>query len=283
MAYSHVERSVEGVKGIKPDIFSDFVATLAPYAFLWIKRRLVRGKILQMNLSVGFQKKFNLFASMPRGSIRIEEDIIALELSQQVTQHFQESLPIAPDCSDQPLPAQERRHPTRQIEPVVVLAFGGNPKSFAPLGPTPPQAGMKAKASLILKNNGLSGFKIAQFFLTPFENCGSLRRGPEDKHSCPALGSSLIGAATSELAELSASVRNAALGVPPMLAHPRQLWAGRILGVSFPGPAPTVVSRQPLTEWDDPDGASVLERGSPLGSLHESSDPKSCGLGTVTE
>ena len=140
---------------------------------------------------------------------------------------------------------------------------------------------MKAKAGLILENNGLPGFKIAQFFLTPFENRGNLRRAPEDKHSCHALGCSLIGAATSELVELSASVRNAALSVPPVLAHPRQLWAGRILGVSFLGPAPTVVSGQASTEWGDPDGASALERGFPLGSLHESSDPKSYGLAPI--
>jgi len=278
MAYSLVEHGIEGVKVIKPDILGEFVARLAPYAFLWIKCRLVRGKILQMNLGVALKKKFNLFASMPGGAVRIEEDIVALELFQQVTQHFQKSLPITPGRSDQSLPPQQWRHPTRQIKPFVVLAIGWNPKSFAPLGPTPSQAGMKAKAGLILENNGLPGFKIAQFFLTPFENCGNLRRGPEDKHSCPASGCSLIGAATSGLAELSASVQNAALGVSPVLAHPRQLWAGRILGVSFPNAAPTVASRRVLTESGDPDGASVLELEFPLGSLHESSDLKSYGL-----
>jgi len=278
MVYSLAEHDIESVKVIKPDIFGDFVARLAPYAFLWIKCRLVRRKILQMNLGMALEKKFDLLASMPGGPVHIEEDIVALELFQQVMQHFQESLPIAPGCSDQSLPPQQWRHPTRQIEPFVVLAIGGNPKSFAPLGPAPSQAGMKAKAGLILKNNGLPGFKIAQFFLTPFENCGNLRRGPEDKHSCPALGCSLIGVATSELAELSASAQNAALSVPPVLVHPRQLWAGRILRVSFPDAAPTVASRRALTEWGDPDGASVLELGFPLGSLHESSDPKSYGL-----
>ena len=72
MAYSLVEYGIESVKVIKPDIFSDFVARLAPYAFLWIKCRLVRGKILQMNLGVALEKKFNFFASMPGGSVRIE-------------------------------------------------------------------------------------------------------------------------------------------------------------------------------------------------------------------
>jgi len=277
-AYSLVEHGIETVQVIKPDIFSDFVARLAPYAFLWIKCRLVRRKILQMNLGVALEKKLNIFASMPGGPVRVEEDNVALELFQQVMQHFQESLPIASGCSDQSLPPQQWRHPTRQIEPFVVLAIGWNPKSFAFLGPASSQAGMKAKAGLILKNNGLSGFKMAQFFLTPFENCGNLRRGLEDKHSCPVLNCSLIGAATSEPAELSTSVQNAALGVPPVLAHPRQLWAGRILGVSFPDAAPTVASRRVLTELGDPDEASVLELGFPLGSLHESSDPKSYGL-----
>ncbi len=137
MAYSLVEHGIKSVKVIKPDIFSDFVARLPPYAFLWIKCRLVRGKILQMDLGVAVEKKFNLFASMPGGPVRIEEYIVALELFQQVMQHFQESLPIAPRCSDQSLPPQEWRHPTRQIEPFVVLAIGWNPKSFALLGPTP--------------------------------------------------------------------------------------------------------------------------------------------------
>jgi hypothetical protein len=56
-----------------------------------------------------------------------------------------------------------------------------------------------------------------------------------------ALGCSLIGVATSELAELSASVQNAALGVPPVLAHPRQLWVSQIPEASFPAADPVTL------------------------------------------
>ena len=61
----------------------------------------------------------------------------------------------------------------------------------------------------------------------------SFKTPSEDKHNYPPLGCSLIGAATSELAELSASVQNAALSAPPVLAHPNSSGQAEFLGSLF--------------------------------------------------
>ncbi len=79
-------------------------------------------------------------------------------------QHLQESLPIALRCSDQSLPPQQGSHPTGQIEPLAVLAGGRNFEAFTLLGLSSPQSRMKAKTGLILKNDGLIRFEVAQFF-----------------------------------------------------------------------------------------------------------------------
>ena len=191
-------------------------------------------------------------------------------------QHAQESVSVAPGCSYHSLPPQQRGHPTRQIKPFAVLAGGGNPQPLTLPGPAPSQAGVEAKTSLILKNDGLLWFEMAQFFLTSCENHGNLWHGPVDKHSWPSLGCSPTGAASTAPVALSASPQNVPLHVPPALAHPRQPWISQIPEDSFPDAAPTVPSPPALVESDGQVGAPVSEPGFPLGSLRESIAPESC-------
>ena len=77
----------------------------------------------------------------------------------------------------------------------MVLAGSRNFEALTLLGPPSPQAGMKAKAGLILKNDDFLGFEVAQFFLTPGENGVHPWREPEDKHVQPASGCNLSNAA----------------------------------------------------------------------------------------
>jgi len=193
-------------------------------------------------------------------------------------QNLQESFPIAFRCAYQSLPPQQWRHPTGQIEPLAVLAGGRHSEALTLLGPPSPQAGMKAKASLILKNDGLIGLEVAQFFLTPRENGVHPRLEPEDKHSRLVSGCNLNDVASIAPVALSASVQNASSGEPPVWVHPKQPFVDRILGEAFPDFALAVVSLPALVESDVPVGDLVLEPEFPPDSLHVSSVPESCDL-----
>lgn len=64
----------------EPDVSGDFIAGLSPDAFLGIKRRLIRRKVFKMKFSVALHKEFNIFSSMPCGSIHVEPNMVIPQL-----------------------------------------------------------------------------------------------------------------------------------------------------------------------------------------------------------
>ncbi len=198
-----------------------------------------------------------------------------------MVKHLQESLPVAFRCAYQSFPPQQRRHPTGQIEPLVVLAGGRHSESLTLLSPPAPQAGMKAKTGLILKNDGLIVLEVAQFFLTPCGNGGHPWREPEDKHSRPVSGCNLSDVANIAPVALSASIRNASSSEPPAWGHPRQPFVDQIPGEAFPDVALAVASRPESIGSDVLVEDPVLEPEFPLDSLHVSIVPESCDLDTT--
>jgi len=76
----------------------------------------------------------------------------------------------------------------------MMLAGGWDFKPLSFLSPPSSQMGMQAEAGLILKNNGLIGLEVVQFFLTPGENGGRPWRELEDKHNRPVSGCNLSDA-----------------------------------------------------------------------------------------
>ncbi len=276
MMYSFIDASVNGVQVAEPDVPGDLIAGLPPYALLGIERRLVSGKIFHMKLSVALYKKINFFTSVPGSPVYIEQDVVAPQLSQQVTQYFQKSLPVSRVCSYQSLLSQPGSYPTKQIKPFTVLAFGSHAQSLASFSPPSPQTRVKSETSLILKDDCLIGLKTFQFFLTPSRTCAHPQHEPEYRRSWLFSGYSPIGASTSGLAEPSASHQSAASSESPVSARPRQPGAGQTLAGSFPDVAPTVAAQRVSSGSGAPHVASVSGSGHPPGSRHESSAPKSC-------
>ena len=268
-----LELRVDGIQVIEPGILGDFVAALPPDPLLGVQGRLVRGKILQVNNRVAFQKKPDSFTFMPAGPIHVKPDIVTGKLLPDMLQDFQEALRITAGSSDQSLLAQERGDPAEQIEPLAVLAGSGDTKTLAFLGPATPQARMKAKTGFILKNDGLIGLQRLQFFLTPVETRGHLFSEPERRHSWPVSGCNLTGASSSALGGLSASRQNAPSGKLPASARPRQPGTGRIYGDFLPGPPSSGAADRDSAQRDDPDGASVSGLGSLPYLPDESSAP----------
>ena len=264
---------VDGIQVIEPGILGDFIAALPPDPLLGVQSRLVRGKILQVNNRVAFQKKPDSFTFMPAGPIDVKPDIVTGKLLPDMLQDFQEALRITAGSSDQSLLAQERGDPAEQIKPLAVLAGSGDTKTLAFLGPATPQTRMKAKTGFILKNDGLIGLQRLQFFLTPVETRGPLFFEPERRHSWPVSGCNLTGASSSALGGLSASRQNAPSGKLPASVRPRQPEAGRIYGDFLSGPPSNVAADRDSAQRDDPDGASVSGLGSLPYLPDESSAP----------
>ncbi len=90
-----------------------------------------------MDPRMTLQKEPYFLAFMPVGPVHIEVDGIASECSEHMPQYPQESLPVAPGCAYQSFPAQQWRHPTGQVEPLPMLAGGGNSGGVYPAWPTP--------------------------------------------------------------------------------------------------------------------------------------------------
>ena len=116
----------------------------------------------------------------------------------------------------------------------MMLAGGGDFKPLSLLSPSSAQMGMQAKAGLILKNDGLMGLEVVQFFLTPGENGERPRPELEDKHNRPVSNCNLSDGASIVPAAPLASLQNAFSGALPEWAHPRPLGLDQILGEVFP-------------------------------------------------
>ena len=74
-----LEPDIDHLQTIKPDIMSGFVFPLSPNVFLLIESRLIRRKILQMNLAMSLEEKPDFFSFMPFSPIYIEKDSITTE------------------------------------------------------------------------------------------------------------------------------------------------------------------------------------------------------------
>jgi hypothetical protein len=273
-----LKSDINNIEAIKPNIFGNLVPAMAPDVFLFIKGRLIRGKIFQVNLSMATKKKPDLFSFVPFSSIYIEMDDITVELFQHMVQHLHKSLRVTFGSADQALPSQQWRDPTGQIEPLSMLAGGGDFEPLTFLSPTSSQTGVKAKSGLILKNDGFIILETEQFFLTPRENGWHPWHEPVDKHSwlvsgCnPSNATSIVPVALSNLPQTLSSDES------PEWVHPKQLSKGQIPEGVFPDSALIVSSQTMSVELDVLTGFGVSARRFPSDSPRESSLPESCDL-----
>jgi len=273
-----LESDIDKIKAIKPGISGNFISTPAPDILLLIESRLIRRKVFQMNLSMALEEQSDLFSFVPFRSIHVEMDGITPEPSQHMLKCFEESLPVASGGTNQTFLAQKRRHPTRQVQSLAMLAGSGNFKPLTLLSPTTSKTRMQAKSGFILKYNSLIIFKLKQFFLTAGENDRHPWHELEGKHSqlfsdCnPSNAASIVPAGPATLS------RNLSSGELPKWAHPSPLWSDQIPVGSFPGLV-SIVSL-PLMSIELAALAEVegSEMQRPACSLRESSSLGSCDL-----
>ena len=140
-----LDRLPRRLEMFKPAVGRRFVAHTPPDALLGIQRRLIGRHILQVEPAMGLQELPDDVAPMPTGAIDVQPHPIPSEPPVQVPQHQYEALPVPLGGPHQPVPSQQRRHPSREVEPLVMLAGRGNPQPLAPESPPPPQPGVPGK------------------------------------------------------------------------------------------------------------------------------------------
>src|SRR5271157_2749678 len=138
-----------------------------------------------MNSGMALEEEPDCFAFVPLSPIHVDVDGIASERAEHMLKDLEESIVVALGRAYESFPTQHGCHPTRQIEPLAMLAGSGDFEALTPLGPASTEVRMEAKAGLILKDDGFIGFELGQFFLTPGGNPLRPWPWPEDKHSQP--------------------------------------------------------------------------------------------------
>lgn len=159
---------------------------------------------------------------MPPSSVQINPDRIAPEAAVEMTQSLQKSFPVSSLRADHPVAFQKRRHPTREIKPLLMLTGSGDAKRMSPLRSSLPQLGTQRKARLILEDNRFPRSQILKFFLTPGEIALLLPQGLEGRHNLPSLSDTPVDASRSVLAALSISTRTGASNARPEWGRPNE-------------------------------------------------------------
>ena len=267
------------IEVVEPNIPGNLVSAIPPDIFLFIKCGLIRRKVFQMDLGMLAKKKSDFFSLMPFSPINKEVDDITSKSFQHMLQNLYKSLLVTSGSAYQPFTPQQGSHPARQVQPLTVLAGSRNLESFTFLSPTSSQPRMQAKASLILKNDGLILLQATQFFLTPGENGGHLLSGTEDKHSRLASGYNPDNAASIVPVVPSTLYRTASSGEQPEWDHPSQLLTDQIPGELSLNLALVVPLRLMSTESAGLVVAGVSETRFHFESTRESNSPESYGLG----
>jgi hypothetical protein len=216
----HLNRFPYHVQTLKPTIRRGFITNTTPYPFLKIQPGLITRQILHMKPLMSLKEKLNCFATMPSGSIHIQQNPIPFEPPVEVFQTAHKSLSVPLRPSHKPAPTKTRGYPPEDIQPLAMLARGRylEPLSFS--CPPHPYTGMEGEARFILKHDRFPGTQDLQFFLKSDETASHPLFAPEDTNNSPVSAGILIDASMLGPGEPSALSRTAASGVPPAWDRP---------------------------------------------------------------
>ncbi len=254
------------IETFEPAICRRFIANLTPDPLLWIQPGLIARQVPQAKPHVSSYKQINLFPLMPSSSIYVKPDDIASEPAIKILQTGNEPLSISLRPSDHSSPAQPWSYPSKQIQPLAMLAGCGNAQPTPSSGPPHPQPRMKRKSRLVLKDDRFLRSQPAEFFLRPDEIAGPLHSCLEDTYIPLASVDTPIDASKTEPGELSTLSQTDASNEPPRWDHPIELAVTQIPKESSLN-APLIASEPlALTAAD----AQVASRESRLSSLDRS-------------
>ena len=212
---------------IEPPIGRAFIADTTPDPLLRIQRGLIGWQEVQPYLGMAVEEPVDLLSPMPTRSIHIEPHRVASQPAHHLPEYPQEAVPISSDRPHQTVTSQQRGDPSRQIQPLLVLAGGGNAQALTPQRPASSKTGMHRKAALILEDHRFLRSQRVEFFLTPAENAWPEPSALEDTRRKPAWVDTPTDAASSGPVARSDESRTGALHARPRSAHPIALDASQ--------------------------------------------------------
>lgn len=266
------------IQTLKPAIGGRFIPNAPPDPLLAVKTRLIRRQIVQMKTTMSLQKLKNRISPMPASSVHIQKYPITLEFFVERFQDLEKALPVTFRCSDKTVPTQKRRHPSRDIKTLGVLAGGWDFQTNAFLCPAPAKLGVKRKTGLILKNDGFTRSQILEFFLKPSRIDVLGISWPGDKHARRVSTGNPADASTSGLDGSSERFRSSALNESQALVHPTESWEGQTDRETSPGARLTSGVPGPSSGPVVQDGVWVPGLLNQFRLPHESIGLSSCGL-----
>lgn len=218
----------------EPAVGGSFVADATPDAFLRVQPGLVTGQVSQAEPGMGPKKELNLFAFVPAGSIDIQPDGIAVQMTIKRFEANEKALSIACGHRRQPCPSEQWSNPAEKVQPFVMVTGRRHfqPPSF--LGPTQAQPGVQAESGLIFKDNRFMRSQILEFFLEHAEIAGLLPNWPADKNNRPVLDGIPIDASIAGLVSPSALCQTFDSNAVPVSARPTEHGSGQLPRGSFP-------------------------------------------------
>jgi len=225
----------------------------------------------------------DLVSPVPWRSIDIDPDFETFEPVAYMSENIKKALTIPFGSPNHPPSAQKRSDPARKIQTLAMLACCRNLKGLSPFCPSSPQARMEAKTCLVLKDDGLLGLKVSEFFLTTDETAWHLPNGPEGKHSWHASSDNPTDASTFGLVEPSGLSQSISSNGQPALDHPIQHETSQTPEDSSLDDPPARAQAPRSAVQDGQAEGSVEETRYLLGSPHGPIDSSSCGLDPVLE
>ena len=264
------------IQAFKPAVCGCFIPNAPPDPLLAVKAGLIRRQILQMKAPMSLQELQNGLSAMPAGSIHIQKYPITSKLFVERFQDLKKAFAVAFGCSNKTVSTQKRRHPSRDIEPLGMLARGRDFQANTFLCPASAQSGMKRKPGLILKNDRLFRPQISEFFLKParIDELGS--SWPEDKRDRRVSIGNPTGASTSGLDGPSERFQSVALNESQASVHPTESLANQTGREIVPSARLVPGAPLPLNEPDVQDGVLVPKLSNQFRLPRESSGLSSC-------
>ena len=166
------------------------------------------------------KKLFYRLPIMPPSTIHIQPNGVSIQPAINVLQNFKKSVPIATLCPNHADTSQQRSHPTRYVQSLIMLAGRHNSYPRANTCPSSSQPRMQGKPTFILKHDSLMFTQPFQFFLMLGKTASRPQFLPEYKSSLHASVGTQADASGSAPVELSSLSQIASVDDLPWWVHP---------------------------------------------------------------
>ena len=266
------------IETFEPTIRRSLVPHLMPDPLLRIESRLIRRQVPETKARMCSYKTINLFPLMPSGPIYIQPYREASQMATKMLQTGQESFSVSMRPSDHPPSAQQRSHPSKQIQTLAMLARRRNPQPASSLCPSYPQTRVQGKPRFVFKNDGFFRSQRLDFFLRFVQIPWPLHFVLGGKCTQRVSSDTPIGASKTEPDEPLTLSRSVFSGERPRSDRPTEPDLVQILMETFPSVLPILGEPSGLNGRDVLAFLPVLKTLIPARPLCASKDSSSVAL-----